>query len=387
MTLFLDGNGPGGSDPQAGLMNTTIDAIAIIEDSDDDDVPDGADNCPNHVNPPSICADGSTACTPGGGECDPGDACVQKDSDSDGVGDACDICTGRDDAVCVCGDGVLDVPTPEAQGNGLTNEECDLGGLNGTPGAPCTVGCQTSGHCTGDPGMTCFEQADCTGLGDCCGDGETLGAEECDDANGIEDDECANDCTANTIGIGEGIPVEGACADIVGPNLVPAFVKKAKFNDRSKLGDKNNAGDIDKWKTRGDFNIVEGVTIDPDTEPVTITFNNTTAGIIFEHTLPSGNFVQKVEKPTRNVWLFKDKTATTADSWRKGKFTEKKNKIKFTLDGRTEGSVDPDLFEIDDIGSPIEMRQSIRVGDVCATIIINCVASPSGKVLTCEPAP
>lgn len=389
MTLFLDGTGPA-SDPQAGLGGSVVDAIAIIEDADDDDVPNGADNCPDHVNPPEICTDGVTACTPGGGECPPAESCVQKDTDNDGTGDACDICNGRPDTgsmACTCGDGVLDVPTQEAEDNGLTNEECDLGALNGTMGAPCTVGCQTSGHCTGDPGMSCFSQSDCTGFGDCCGDGETMGSEECDDANGIADDECANDCTANDIGIGEGIPVEGVCADIIGPNLVPAFVRRTKFNDRAKLGDKLNKGDIDKWKTRGDFNLVEGVVIDPDTEPVTITYNNNTAGIIFEHTLPALNFTHKVEKPTRNVWLFKDKEANTAESWRKGKFRERKNKVRFVLDGRTESMPDPDLFEVSDIGSPVVMRQSIRVGDVCATAIINCLVKRDGRVLKCDSGP
>jgi hypothetical protein len=389
MTLFLDGDGPG-VDPQAGLGTAAVDAVAIIEDGDDDDVPDGADNCPDHVNPPEICTDGVTVCTPGGGECPGAHSCVQKDTDDDGTGDACDICNGRPDTgpmACMCGDGILDVPTQEAEDNGLTNEECDLNGLNGMPDAPCTIGCQTSGHCTGDPDMSCFEQADCTGFGDCCGDGQVLGSEECDDANGIDDDECANDCTENDIGIGEGIPILGACADIIGPNIVPAFVKLTKFNDRGKLGDSGNAGDIDKWKTRGDFNLIEGVTIDPDTEPVTITYNNNTVGIIFEHTLPSGNFTHKVEKPTRNVWLFKDKEANVADSWRKGKFTDKKNKEKFTLDGRTESMPDPDLFEVADIGSPVVMRQSIRVGDVCATAIVNCEVKGGGKSLKCDSGP
>lgn len=385
MTLYLDGDGSG-SDPQAGLQGATIDAVALITDGDDDEIPDGADNCPSHVNPPSICTDGVTACTAGGGECPVNETCVQPDDDGDGVGDACDICAGRPDVgpmACECGDGVLDVPTAEAEENGLTNEECDLGALNGTPEAPCTVACQTSGFCTGN-NQACFSQDDCTGQGDCCGDGTAAGGEECDDANGIDDDDCANDCTENDVMAGEGIPVDGACSDIVGPNLIPASVKFTKFNDRGKLGDRGNAGDIDKWKTRGEFILPDGVVIDADTDDVTMTFNNFPVGVVFEHTLPDGNFVHKTDKPTKKVWLFKDKEANTAESWRKGKFSQSHGIVKFTLDGRTESMPDPDLFEVDDVFPPIQIRQSIRVGDVCATAIVTCEVNPSGKVVRCE---
>ena len=160
-----------------------IEALAILQDADGDGIPDGIDNCPTVINPPSICSDGVSMCPSGlSSECPMGATCVQADSDGDGVGDACDQCNGRPDPgtcdgcpsgfcpagcmgnpanACSCGDGIVDHPS----------EQCDLGSQNGQTGSPCSSTCKISGKCnrqqTGDDAVT--TAADCPRGEGCCG--------------------------------------------------------------------------------------------------------------------------------------------------------------------------------------------------------------------------
>src|SRR5262249_13165761 len=154
--------------------------------------------------------------------------------DGDGQCDPCDYCPFRFGTSCFCGDNVVDPPS----------EECDLGGLNGQSGQPCSAGCQVQGACLGgaSSGVDCTEDVDCPG-GTCCGNAEPTPPEECDDGNQITDDTCSNSCQFTPAGV----PILG-CEDVFGPNLIPAFVKVAKFTDT----DNDNPHVYDKWKTKGD---------------------------------------------------------------------------------------------------------------------------------------
>jgi cysteine-rich repeat protein len=348
--LYFDGD-------VAGLAGQTIMAFGIIPDGDGDDVPDGIDNCPNDSNPVEICANAMTACT-SNAQCGLGDSCVQLDTDGDGVGDVCDQCAGRDDAVCFCGDAIRDLPS----------ETCDLGSANnGQPGIPCSATCQVLGHCTtsGDP---CEDASDCPVGEGCCGNNVVESPEQCDDGNGINGDTCDNQCALNA----NGIPVLG-CEDVFGPHLIPAFVRKTKFTDSAQVA----GTDFDKWRSRGDFNLATGADIDPDTEVVRFILNQGTSPAIYDVAPPIGSFI---ENPNRPSWQFLDREADApgAAGWKKGKLSLSGNKVRFTLTGKDFP------IPVDDSTPPVRIRQTLRVGNECATGVIECTPNMTGTSLKCS---
>ena len=297
-------------------------------------------------------------------DCPMGETCVQADADSDGVGDPCDQCNGRDDDVCFCGDNILDIPS----------EQCDLGGQNGVMGSPCSSTCGVSGKCKGS-GTVCTVAADCPMGQGCCGNDLVEANEACDDGNAIENDVCTSACDANPLGT----PLVG-CDDLVGPNVIPASVKVTKFKDTS------DAADIDRWKAKGEFIFTQGLPIDPDTQPVKIIYNNTPSGLLFESQLDPADCIPTpcfVQNGVKTKWKFKDKEADLAGapSWRKGKINIKNNKAKFTLDGRKTS-----LFTAAELGSPMGVaRQTLRIGDVCVTAVIQCEAKGASEKCSLVP--
>ena len=194
--------------------------------------------------------------------------------------------------------------------------------------------------------------------------------EECDDGNNVPNDSCDNACKVTV----NGIPVLG-CEDLFGPNVIPTFVKKAKFKDS---GDPPTT--FDRWKTQGDFNLAQGLSISPDTEVVTVIFNQALS--LFSAALPASNFVQSGGAATPK-WKFADKEADVpgAVGFHKGKFKLKDNKVKLNLDGRNT-TVPIDLNALG--APPPRLRQTIRVGDVCTTAVLTCESKSGGKVLQCS---
>ena len=339
-----------------------IEGFAIVTETDGDGVPDGIDNCPNDPNPPSDCSGAGPETCPGGlsSECPSGETCQQADADGDGVGDVCDQCNGRDDAVCFCGDDILDIPS----------EQCDLGAFNGTTGSPCSATCSISGHCKPSGGV-CTTAADCPSGEGCCGNDVTEANEGCDDGNTIDDDACTNICDVNV----GGVPILG-CEDLTGPNITAAFVKSAQFKDTKDLPD------IDRWKTKGSFNFIDGIVVDPDSQNVRIIFNNVPSGELFSSSLPPGSFIESKPAP-KGKWQFFDKEADVpgSPSWRKGKFSQKQNQIKFTLDGRNET-----LFTATEADVPAsQIRQTIRIDDLCATALLTCAVKKTTIKCTSSP--
>lgn len=258
----------------------------------------------------------------------------------------------------VCGDAVVNPPF----------EKCDVGNLNGVNGSGCTSDCRLSGHCT-TSGATCASAADCPSGEGCCGDGHVDGPEQCDDGNTFSDDLCSAHCQNNPAGI----PIVG-CQNSQGPHVVPGFAKKVTFKDA------DGAAGFDRWKSGGDFNLTSGAFIDPDTELVTIVFNQGSTPFYQAALAPPGKFTQSGNASSPK-WKFMDREADVplALGWRKAQLARKFNKVKFTLDGLNAtlpASLTP----------PIRMRQSIHVGNECATTVLDCTLASSGKVLTCVPA-
>jgi len=364
VTKFFDG-------VAVGLTGSAqnIEAFTILGEGDGDGVPDGLDNCPTISNPPSVCnGPGPETCPSGlSSECPSGESCVQPDSDADGVGDPCDQCNGRDDAVCECGDNILDIPS----------EQCDLGTENGQSGSPCSATCTISGLCKGS-NTACTIAADCPVGEGCCGNDITEANEACDDGNVINDDPCTTTCDFNPAGT----PILG-CEDLTGPYIIPAFVKVTTHKDSK------DQPDLDRWKTKGDFNFTTGIDVDPDTQETTIIYNNNLSGLLFASVLapsnctPSPCFVQS-GTATKPKWKFLDKEADVpmSPSWRKGSISRIENKIKYGLDGRKVTT-----FTVAAADVPPAMRQTIRIGDACVTAMLSCELKSNGKALKCASTP
>src|SRR5262249_28871748 len=148
-----------------------------------------------------------------------------------------------------------------------------------------------------------------------------------DDGNSIPDDTCNNKCKLNP----QGIPVLG-CEDVFGPNLTPTFINSGKFSDTKALGTTGP----DTWKTRGDFNLAEGINVDPDSENVRLIMNQPSSPAIYDGSLPPPSSFVQSGSSSRPKWKFLNKLTNTptADGLRKVQFALSKNKIKYRLDGR-----------------------------------------------------
>ncbi len=335
VTFFFDG------DDNGGLGSETIEALSIDPDTDGDGIVDRIDNCPDDANP------------------------LQEDDDGDGIGDVCDQCFGRPDDVCICGDGIRDLP----------NEECDLGtAFNGSP--PCSLDCQVVGFCTG-LGDLCETAADCPPGEGCCGNQVLEGDEGCDDGNIINDDLCTNQCDVNF----DGALVLG-CEGLGAGQIVAALGNPVIFKDTPKV----TAPGYDQWKTKGDFTIFTSAAFDPDSQGVTLIFSQDQ--IIYEADVPPATFVQS-GSDKKPKWKFTlSKTAPDivgAEGWRKGKLKAISpgalgplNRFKYSAQGAgVPMDIDP-LF-----GEPgvTRIRQTIRVGNTCATVLLSCF--PSGPSYRC----
>jgi len=335
--VFFDGGGAGG----AGLDGKTIQAFAFMPDGDGDGVPDGIDNCLGLSNP------------------------GQENADGDDLGDACDYCPNRAEPTCRCGDATIDTPA----------EECDLGdAANGAVDSPCSATCEILGSCTGS-GFACDEASDCPSGEGCCGNSIADGDEECDDGNNIPDDLCSGACVLTP----QGVPILG-CEDVAGPHLMPGFVKSASFQDT-----KDNPGfGLDKWKVKGEFNLSTGVNFDLDTEVVRVIINQAGPTPIYDALLPIGSFLQKGSS-TKPNWTFKDKEGDVvgAEGLRKVQGKRQLNKLTYAIDGR-KVVIPVDYFALG--APPVRMRQTLRIGDDCATTVLRCAVGTNAK-LKCTSAP
>ena len=341
VTFFFDGS-------TAGLGSETILALAIDPDSDGDGVVDRLDNCPDDANP------------------------IQEDDDHDGIGNVCDQCFGRPDSECSCGDGIVDPP----------NEECDRSlSLNGPP--PCSANCLIIGACTHHPATICRTAADCPDVGEgCCLNGVKEGDEECDDGNTVDDDLCTSECKNNFAGI----PIIG-CEGVRAGGVVPLTVEPLSMRDTAKVP----ASRIDTWRSRGQISFFTTVGVDPDSQQTTVTFNQDT--VLYDATLGPGNFVQG-GTANRPAWQFRlrtlDPDVPGAEGWRLGRLNMTvpgrigpNNRARYTVAGKgTAWEAFDTNYRLTTQGYP-RMRETLRLGDVCATNVIACLVTNAGKKFTC----
>lgn len=392
-------------------------AVAIVDDRDGDGVPDPIDNCPGIANPP-VCAESQAPCRTNS-DCDVHDVCRQADGDGDGTGDVCDPCDGCDAPAGFCGDFATDFPL----------EQCDLGaltsgGLNGAPGSGCSDECRLIGRCTRS-GAACTLAGDCTesaaGEG-CCGNGvqdipaDHAADEQCDDANAIEDDGCDHQCRR----VDDGVPLPQECEGLIGPRIVPTFVRTLRFQkQRRQVPADALADNYSKWSSRGEFSLVPGIEFDPDTQSVELIFNQGPATCeggehagascetaancpggrcganLYGARLPIDTFKQAGLRHDRPRWSFNDRNGTVdgAPAWTKGRFAQRLatirrplNVVKFMLQGRGD-RLDPQLtLHLDPTamhGPPTRVRQTVVIGDLCTTQVLTCEGNRSGTTLQC----
>lgn len=338
VAFYFDGEDLGGLDGE------TIQALSVDPDTDGDGIVDRIDNCPDIANP------------------------GQEDTDGDGIGDACDQCYGRPDDVCICGDGIVDLP----------NEQCDLGaGLNGLP--PCSNTCQRIGACTGS-GEICQTAAECPPGEGCCLNAVQEGDEECDDGNIIPDDLCDNSCEIVTGGA-----LVFGCEDL-GGQIVPMFARPSVLRDVGKYP----APGLDKFDLTGEFTLITGESgFDPDSQESTLILSQDTP--LYAATIPSGTFGQ-AGSTKRPKWKFKlrksDPDIVGGEGWRNGRFFHTLagligplNRVKYSLKG--EGVPIAVVSGFGGTPGITKIRQTIRVGDHCATGTLSCLERQGGQTYKC----
>ena len=136
--------------------------------------------------------------------------------------------------------------------------------------------------------------------------------------------------------------------------------------------------DFNKWKTKGDFNLATGDEVDPVAEPVRLVLNQGTTPPIYDVTLSPGSFTLS-GNPARPKWKFLDREGDVAGAlgWRKGKLRLQLNKVKLVAAGQDEP------LGID-LTPPIRIRHTLRIGNTCATGVLECLASSTGSTLKCS---
>jgi cysteine-rich repeat protein len=376
-------------------------------DADGDGVPNGSDQCPG--TPPGQVVD-SAGCSCGQKDCSDTNVCTtdscntsnaqcghtpipncpptgcgngvvtsseacddRNAADGDGCSVLCQIedgwaCAGQP-SICspICGDGKV-----------RGSEKCDLGSENGQPGSGCTSDCRLRGSCTRS-GTVCALASECPLGQGCCGNSITEIGEACDDGNAVDLDCCSSQCKVEPPET-----CEPQACNVFGPHLVPLTTRRTTFTD----GDRS--GVSERWTTRGEFLLNAGQRIDPDTDAVELLVSEGTATRYKATLEPAGCapltscFVQKGLDTCTKSWKFTDKQADVvkAIGWKTGTFKQRKvtggvcgNKVTFTLaSGKNATVTNP---------AGTRIRESIRIGDDCASALLTCTTSVSGKVRKC----
>jgi cysteine-rich repeat protein len=295
-----------------------------------------------------------------------------------------DGCSATCQCENTCGNGIVQKPC----------EQCDLGPDNCQPGECCSSGCasdcEVTGRCTGS-GACCTFSADCPPGEGCCGNTIIEGNEQCDDGNTVEGDCCSSTCQ------NEPPPCSPLCVceGVLGPHLIAnPTVRSAVLRDADPRD-----GTLDRWKTKGEFSLHQGQTIDPDSETVeySLTQNDGSNQCVelYRPVLDPAQCPNQVcFEPRTNSqgmdvrWRFRRRQGESdivgAPGWRGGELSRSAtlpNRIKFALKGR--GAV---LGTPQPLSSVRRVRQSIKIGDDCVTRVLDCAPNGMRTVFRCQEA-
>lgn len=166
-----------------------------------------------------------------------------------------------------------------------------------------------------------------------------------------------------------------------GLSPIPIFAKRASFKDAPRV----TAPGYSRWRLKGEITMFPETPFNPATDGATVIFSQT--NILYQATLQGSSFLQGGTE-ARPRWRFalrrNEPDVPGALGWRRAKFGTARpgvlgslNRVKFKFSGRGVA------FEIDTIGSPIQLRETIRVGDVCATTVLECEVRKRGSIVTC----
>ena len=247
---------------------------------------------------------------------------TQTDTDDDGIGDVCDDDEDEDD-----------VDDPDNCPNTPNPDQADSDG-DGI-GDACETSTGTGGGSTPVCGNSITEPPT-----EACAAGSMNGAP-------------GSACSATCQDVADGHTVlgcEGASA------LVPAFVPRGWF---SRAAD--SATRYDRTRTKSTFLLPEGMPAAPGLVARVVMNQGTT--VLSDVTLPSATVVRRSSKSVAEGYRLRVK--------------QRANRVRVRLRGKTLS-----LPIVGDAG--VRLRYTIRVGDACATTVVQCAVYGHGQTLRCR---
>ncbi len=285
-------------------------------------------------------------------------------------------------ARAACGDGVID-----------SGEQCDLGVGNCPPNVCCSTSCNSNcqiiGLCSGSR-TCCASSAECPGGETCCGDGVQEGAEQCDDGNRVNGDCCSSTCQNESASC---VPYPDQCGLLGAVNVISNPVNRLSvFRDGRRVD-----GNF-RWTVRSQFNLRDGMDIDPDTSVVQLIFNqndgNGGSSEVYHGTLDPtecpGNRCLTPHTASNGVdrsWRFSLKRQQPdipdAPGWRWARIW-RKPAFPFRI---------RNTFRLKDVSLPQQdnqgvrrARQSLLIGNLCITRLVECERNDKGTRFVCRDA-
>jgi len=282
----------------------------------------------------------------------------------------------------VCGNQILEM-----------GEACDLGVANCLPSQCCETSCsdtcQILGRCTGSQAC-CTSAAECPVGEGCCGNGGVEGDELCDDGNRQDADCCSHACQIEPAPC---VPLPAACGQLGSVNVIAnPSIRRTTIRDSHPAD-----GVFDRWIVRDRFNLTDGHTIDPDTEIVRMILNQNDGANqsveLYDAVLDPVNcpgaqcFVPRANSQGQDkMWAFRlrssDPDIVGAPGWRFARFLRN---LGFTFLIRETLKIENAVIGTPTLASGTRRaRQSIVIGDVCVTRLLDCERNNRFTRLLCR---